>query len=200
MAIRMFVGQREDEHVLYVSRRHWFPMLIMFGRNLFLALIFSVVLSSIIAGVAYIMEYPLNSELYSFLVAISLLILLATFSTTWTIYYLSLMVITDNRLVKIVQKGVFMNYTREVKLAALQDTSFTFANWIQSMLNYGIIVAHAASGEEGKFQVRYLPKPREVHHYLNQLSKILHDASIDRVKPTLPTYEQKAQWKRKPST
>jgi hypothetical protein len=192
---RYFVGQRSDETVLFMSRRHYFPMFLMFGRNLFFAVIWSLIVSGAIISYAYLRGYSISSQLITFVVCISLLMLLATFSTTWTIYYLSLTVITDNRLVKIVQKGVFMNYTREVKLTALQDTSFTFANWIQSMFNYGTLVAHTASGEEGKFQVRFLPNPRAVHHYLNKLNKIIHDSELDHTKPSLPPFQAKEMWK-----
>ena len=191
-----FIGQRKDEEVLYMSRRHWIPMYKQFIRNLFLSLIWIILVNTIIIGVFYMYGYELDSHLYTFLGILSALFILPTISTTWTVFYLTLIVITDNRMVKITQRGVFYNYMREIKLRGLQDTSYTFKTWIQSMFNYGTLVAHAASGEEGKFKVSYLPNPRAVHNYLNQLSKILHDMDTTGQKIELPKFDENGVWEK----
>lgn len=189
-----FVGQREDEQVLYMSRRHWLPITVQFLRNIMLTLVWIVLVDTALIGFVYMTENAIASEFYTFLVFFSLIMFIPTISTTWVIYYLTLTVITDNRMIKITQKGVFYNYMRELKLRGLQDTSYTFKNWIQSMFNYGELVAHAASGEEGKFKVRYLPKPRAVHYYLNQLSQLLHNMEVKGVDVELPKFNDKQMW------
>ncbi|MDD4351390.1 MAG: PH domain-containing protein [Candidatus Gracilibacteria bacterium] len=190
-----FEGQAKTERILYCSRRHWMHFVFLFVRNNIVAAFGS----GAMAAACYFLLQNLadfDKQLVTrLLVVFVLLIMFATTLLTWTIWYLTVTIITSRRLVKSVQKGIFSHYAHDLKLMAIQDVTYKYSHPVQYLFNYGQILVRAASGEEGKFKLNHIPNPRDLHHYLSKVIGLL-EKNPDPTSEELPVFMDKG-WKGK---
>lgn len=191
-----FVGQATDEKILYFSRRHWIHFVFLMLRNNLLALAAGFAISAvwyfILKG-----SHDFNEEVvYGLFFVIIFMIVICTSLLTWTIWYLTVTIITNRRLIKAVQRGLFYHYVHEIKLANLQDITYSYTHPIQYIFNYGNLIAQTASGAEGKFSINYLPNPKDLHHYLNKITSLMTDSGWAK-ETVLPPYLKRGWGKRK---
>ena len=187
-----FAGQAADEKILYFSKRHWVHFLFLMLRNNTLGLIAGGAIAAIwyllLKGSADFEE----DVVLGLLTVLVLLLVICTSLLTWTIWYLTVTIVTNRRLVKVVQKGLFYHYLHEVKLSNLQDITHTYSHPVQYIFNYGSLVAQVASGAEGKFSIKYLPNPKDLHHYINKITGLRESGTAE-----LPPYFKRSWGKRK---
>lgn len=148
------------EHILFVSRRHWW---------IFFILILKLALVLIVLGgglVALRLFYPASSGYVSLELLTLLGMLVLEFS--WTMlflaivdFYLDAWVVTDERLIFVEVQGLFSRTVNSVDYRNIQDISISIHGIIPTFLNFGDITIQSA-GTHGRFEFRQVPNPNAV--------------------------------------
>lgn len=131
-----FEGQRGDEQLLFVFRRHIISM-----RKGFYLLLIPFVLSAI---------PPLiwQSSLELFLLPIGGLLLgLILFSYHFILWYFTLYIVTDQRIRQVTQKGFFGKDVIELRLSKIQNISYNIPGFSGEIFKYGTIVIQTFVGD-----------------------------------------------------
>jgi hypothetical protein len=131
-----FEGQREDEVVIKVFRRHVIAM-----RKGFYLLLIPFALSAI---------PPLiwQSNLELFLLPLGGLILgLVLFSYHFIIWYYTIFILTNQRLRQVTQKGFFGSNVVELKLSKIHNISYNIPGFSGEIFGFGTIVIQTYVGD-----------------------------------------------------
>ena len=131
-----FEGQREDEQLIFVFRKHIIAM-----RKGFYLLFVPFALSAI---------PPLiwQSTIELFLLPIAgLLIGLLLFSYHFIMWYFTVYIVTDQRLRQVTQHGFFGKDVVELQLSKIQNISYNIPGFSGEMLGFGTIVIQTVVGE-----------------------------------------------------
>ena len=132
----VFDGQHEDEEVLEVFRQH--PVVLRKGLYGVLVMVLIGLLPSAI--------WPERLE-YLWAIPGGLLIGLAIFFYFWIGWYFSLFIITDQRFIRIKQKGLFNRTIVDIGLDKIQNVNFQINGLQQTVLNFGTIVIQTFVGD-----------------------------------------------------
>ncbi len=156
---KYFEAQKDDEEVLYIIRRHWFtlalPLVVAFLMYLmgFLGIFLLPSLDpSVVSGYSY--------NIY--ILSISLLFLFpgAYLYSVGVLYYLNVILITNENIVEIHQVRFFAREISELGFEKIQDVSSKESGIFQSLLNFGQIEIQTA-GENRNFIFPNIPNPSE---------------------------------------
>ena len=79
----------------------------------------------------------------------------------WIDYYFDVWIITDQRIVNIEQKALFMRTISELKFEKIQDVSTTVTGLIPTILNFGDVHVQTAGNTE-KFFFYRVPDPQKI--------------------------------------
>ena len=182
-----FRGQHENEEISRIIHRHWFNILTHF----FAILVFSFLL---IGG---LLAFPLlfpemfdakNARFFLF-VENSFFILIWLFGfLLWIDYYFDIWIITNERIVNIEQKGLFVRHISELNFSRIQDVTAEVEGILPTILNYGDVLVQTA-GEEGRFIFRQVPDPYAIKDAVMKLSQAALDDDLRKVANTLRTRE-----------
>lgn len=188
-----FIGQGSNEVILFRSHRHplRLAMLILKQLALYLAAAIAVGLIGYIAIHTFKLAY--NQYIINAFFSLLFIAIVTTVMSAWSFWYRSVCIITDSRLVKIVPKGFFYNYTRELKLHGIKDTSFSYEDFLQGVFNYGKLQVIGG----GQFLVKYIPNPRDLHHYITKLVRLMDDARAKNIPLQLPEFIPLPEWQGK---
>lgn len=167
--IHHFSGQHEGEQILSVIHRHWFNilshffiifffLLILIGSFLFFPFFFSE-----FSGVAYWRFFLfLENTFFLFLWLFGFLL--------WVDYYFDVWIVTNERIINIEQKGLFVREMSELHFASVQDVTSEVIGVIPTILNYGDVTVQTAA-EKGRFVFRQVPDPYKVKDLVIRLAK-----------------------------
>lgn len=134
--VKSFDGQRDDEVVIKVFRRHIIAM-----RKGFYGLLIPLALSSIPPLI-----WQANLEL--FLLPIAGLVLgIIIFSYHFIIWYYTIFVLTNQRLRQITQRGFFGSDVVELKLSKIHNISYNIPGFSGEMFGFGTIVIQTYVGD-----------------------------------------------------
>lgn len=164
-----FAGQKTNEQIILMVRRHWFNILeqfflvflmlaLLIGSWLVLPIFFPAVMTS-----------PL-SVLFDFLRNLFGMFLWITFFIIWVDYYFDVWIITNKRVVNIEQKGLFNRQVSELDLIRIQDVTTEVTGVIPTILNYGDVFIQTA-GENPRFIFRQVSDPYGIKDTLMNLQK-----------------------------
>lgn len=131
-----FNGQRDDEEVLHVFRRHLIAM-----RKGFYCLLIPFAVSAI---------PPLiwQSKLELFLLPIAgLLIGLILFSYHFLMWFYTYYIVTDQRIRQVTQKGFFGTDVIELQLSKVQNISYNIPGFFGEVFHFGTIVIQTFVGD-----------------------------------------------------
>jgi uncharacterized membrane protein YdbT with pleckstrin-like domain len=147
-----FEGQRSDEQLLFVFRRHIISM-----RKGFYLLMIPVVVTSI---------PPLiwQSNLELFLLPIGGLIIgLILFFYHFILWYFTVYIVTDQRIRQVTQKGLFGKDVIELRLSKIQNISYNIPGFTGEIFKFGTIVIQTFVGDLVIHQVEH---PDEIYNKL----------------------------------
>ncbi|MDD5693181.1 MAG: PH domain-containing protein [Patescibacteria group bacterium] len=156
---KYFEAQKEDEKVLYIIRRHWFTLFLpaAISSLMYLLAILGIFLlphldPSVVSGYSY--------NIY--ILSISLLFLFSTayIYSAGVIYYLNVILITNENIVEIHQVRFFAREVSELGFEKIQDVASKENGVFQSLLDFGQIEIQTA-GENRNFIFSNIPKPSE---------------------------------------
>ncbi len=167
-----FSGQKNNEEVLLVVRRHWFDILKQF--------IAIFAMSALLVGsfIVFPLIFPSISmrgggqsrTLFVFAENIFAMLIWITFFLIWIDYYFDVWIITNLRVVNVEQKGLFSRNVSELELERIQDVTTEVYGMIPTFLNYGDVFVQTA-GERERFQFRQVPDP----YYIKDMIMKLQD-------------------------
>ena len=133
---RIFDGQRDDEEVIIVFRRHIIAM-----RKGFYMLLIPFALSAI---------PPLiwQTELRLFLLPLAGLLLgLLLFSYQFLMWYFTVFILTSQRLRQVTQHGFFGSDVVELKLSKIHNISYNIPGMSGELFGFGTIVIQTYAGD-----------------------------------------------------
>jgi uncharacterized membrane protein YdbT with pleckstrin-like domain len=147
-----FEGQRSDERLLFVFRRHIISM-----RKGFYLLMIPVVVTSIPPLI-----WQSNLELFLLPVA-GLLIGLILFFYHFILWYFTVYIVTDQRIRQVTQKGLFGKDVIELRLSKIQNISYNIPGFTGEIFKFGTIVIQTFVGDLVIHQVEH---PNEIYNKL----------------------------------
>ncbi|MBO4855260.1 PH domain-containing protein [Candidatus Saccharibacteria bacterium] len=131
-----FEGQRKDEEVVYVFRRH-----ILTSIKGFLFLVFMAVV-----GFVPKLIWPDNQNMVFVWMAFVIVGLLGL-GYSYLLWYFSFYIVTNQRLRQTRQKGLFKKTVVDLSLENIQSASFGVPGMFGSMFNYGTILIQTGAGD-----------------------------------------------------
>lgn len=150
---KTFDGMLPDEKSVFLVRKH----------KLFFYL--PIVLFFILALMPFIFVSFINLDFYQKFGDLILFLEIVYLSILWLVLFLELMfyslstlIITNKRIIRIEEKGLF-NYDRaELELNKIQDISVNISGVLGNFLNFGDLQIQSA-GAENKFNIYLIPAP-----------------------------------------
>lgn len=171
-----FPGQHPTEVVLAVIHRHWF--------NIFFHFLIVVVLAALFIGSYVILPYFFpelqNSRYTGFFLFVqnTFFIFLWLFGfLVWIDYYFDIWIVTNERIVNIEQKGLFIRTTSEMRFSRVQDVSCIVNGILPTVLNFGDLHVHTA-GHEDLIIFRQVPDPYKIKEQVMKLARAAHEQPV----------------------
>jgi len=155
----------EDEDILLVTRE---DIALLVFRTFGIALIFLAILAARTIF-ATLISQPLFIALLDVIVYGSSLLLVIAFALVFHNYYLSMQIVTSDRVIDIDQKGLFRREVNELSVDNIEDVTYKQNGFWSMILGYGnVIVKTAASASESPesningFVFENVPDPTEI--------------------------------------
>ena len=159
---RDFKDQFEDEEVLFLFRKH--PIVMRKG------LIISML--ALLAGTLPALVKPELSYFYGGL-AFGFVLAIILFVPSWIIYWYSVFIVTNQRLIQITQKGFFNKSVVDIGLSKIQSTNYEIKGIQATLLGFGTIMIQTYMGDLVVHEVHH---PAEV---IRKISEILRAEGIE---------------------
>lgn len=170
----------ENEHVISVSRRHWWILAEKSIAVLFLALVplFTYIAWDIAALQVTALTEENTATINSFLFlgsSLFYLFLWLYFAILFIDYYLDLWVVTNARILDIEQKGLFNREVTECYIVNIEDVTVEIKGILPTFLNYGDLYLKTAS-EKGELLFKQISDPNHIKNIvLEQYNKLHRD-------------------------
>lgn len=158
---REFAGQFDDEEVLFLFRKH--PIVMRKG-----------LIISMLALLAGTIPALIKPELFYFYGGLTLGFVLAIilFIPSWIVYWYSIFIVTNQRLLQITQKGFFNKSVVDIGLSKIQATSYEIKGIQATLLGFGTIMIQTYMGDLIIHEVHH---PAEV---ISKITQILREQGI----------------------
>jgi uncharacterized membrane protein YdbT with pleckstrin-like domain len=163
----------EDEQIVLVTREHWIiPFLRILAYTL--VIIFIWVIGWILDATV---REPIVTELYHLLSSLLGAFLLLLFVIYFHNYYLSMQLVTTERIIDVDQKGLFHVEMNDAFLENIEAVNLKQATLWENIFNFGSVDVETAGSQtalksEGSV-FENIPNPRHVVEIINSLK---HDA------------------------
>jgi hypothetical protein len=154
-----FDGQRPNEQVLFVFRRHIIAM-----RKGFWLLLIPLVITSIPPLI-----WQTNLELFLLPVG-GLALGLILFAYHYMMWYYTIYLVTDQRIRQVTQKGFFGKDVVELRLSKIQNISYNVPGFSGEIFGFGTIVIQTFVGD---LIIRKVEHPEKIY---NKLQNAVADA------------------------
>ena len=167
--VQKLAGERKGERAIMVLHRHWFDI----ASHLFMAallavgLLFGLFLLPALFPDAFIGE---NGLVALFIESTLFLLIWLFVFLVWIDVWFDVWIITNERIINIEQRGLFVRHISEVPFSKVQDVTSETTGIIQSVLNYGEVYVQSAS-EVPRFIFRSVPDPVGVKNLVMQLTQ-----------------------------
>ena len=152
-----FDGQREDERVVFVFRRH-----LSTARR---GLVFLIIM--IILGLIPMFLWKDDSRMFWVFLGCVIVGLLGV-AYSYLLWYFSIFIVTNERIRQIIQKSLFKKTTTDLWLDKIQSISYSVPSVIAGIFGYGTILIQTAVGD---LIISGVPKPARIHNKLQDIAK-----------------------------
>ena len=149
---RQFEGQREDEDLLFVFRRHIIAM-----RKGF----YSLLIPMVIGAIPFLIWQDVLELLWVFVGFFALGLLL--FAYHFVIWHYTYYIVTDQRIRQVTQKGFFGTDVIELRLSKIQNISYNIPGFSGEIFGFGTIVIQTFVGD---LVIRYVEHPEKTYNKL----------------------------------
>ena len=154
-----FEGQRANEEVIFVFRRHILTSIKGFFFLIFMALI----------GFVPMLIWPDNQSMVFVWMGFVIVGLLGV-GYSYLLWYFSFYIVTNQRLRQTRQKGLFKKTVVDLSLENVQSASFGVPGMFGSMFDYGTILIQTSAGD---LVLSMVSHPETVY---NEIENARHDA------------------------
>lgn len=161
ISLRVLPNHENGEVTALFLRRYWI--------DLFIALLFTVVLLAVPVGVYLVFTYagirilgdafwaPVSVLLFSTYLLVVAVITMAQISD----YFLDMWIVTNERIINIEQKGLFARTVSELRLNQIQDITSEMHGFLGTFLTYGNVYIQTAAARE-RFVFKNIDNPDEI--------------------------------------
>ena len=161
-----FRKQNPKEKTILVTRKH---RIILFSKMSFLG--FCVLLPFIIYSLINSFSwYSIIFSVYWFFVSIWFLLLWNLAFYSIMLYFLNIVIVTNQRVIENKQNGFFDYRANEMELSKIQDISIKISGSLATFLDFGDIEIQSA-GAKAKFYFDTLPHPEKIREIINEARK-----------------------------
>lgn len=152
---------RYDEEVMSVMRKHWFVLLqkvFVYVILFFLPILLLIALPAFglpIEGAAFVIFFSM----------LWMLIFLMVIFTVWTIYYLDLWIVTNQRLIDIEQRALFNREITTLRMETILDVQVNIEGVIETILDFGtlqVMTSGRAGPDASIIGIPYPEKERDI--------------------------------------
>jgi uncharacterized membrane protein YdbT with pleckstrin-like domain len=147
-----FDGQRPDEKLLFVFRRHIIAM-----RKGFYMLVIPLVITSVPPLI-----WQSNLELFLLPVA-GFALGLILFAYQFILWYFTIYIVTDQRIRQVTQRGFFGKDVIELRLSKVQNISYNIPGFSGEIFKFGTIVIQTFVGD---LVIHKVEHPDEIYNKL----------------------------------
>lgn len=171
----LFVNQRDDERIFVLSRRHtigflWFIITFSF-LLIFPFIVFLVANDSLSQTISSLGSQ--DSVYYRDALIIAATGYYLIFSTillsAWVNHYYSILIVTDERIIEIIQKGLFARHVNEMTFEQIEDVSCKTQGILNTLFGVGDLEIQTA-GSLRNFSVNEISYPELVAEVILELS------------------------------
>ncbi len=166
-----------DEHIVTQVRRHWFVLVSQLAMPAALGLLPMVALFVLSAANLPIALPDLHAyvPVFTFCYAAWLLLLWMLAFTIFTNHYLDILVLTNERIVLIDQKGLFFRSVASFRLERLQDLRVEVDGILATFFDYGTVHAETAGHSEEEFRAYGMPNPGDLKALILKETDVMVD-------------------------
>ncbi|TSC81821.1 MAG: hypothetical protein G01um101420_825 [Parcubacteria group bacterium Gr01-1014_20] len=153
-----------EEKIILIIRRHW---LVFIGEILPLAIATLLIVVPILFSAQifeYAREYLSEAQVASTITFIStawILIIWIIFFLVFTDYYLDILIVTNQRIIDVEQKGMFARDIATAPLGSIQDVKIEILGIVATMFNFGNLHLQTAGGDK-EIIIRGIKNPEHV--------------------------------------
>lgn len=157
-----------DEKILMVVRRHWF---LIFSKIFVYAIMLAV--PFFIYPFAVLVPFEYQEIIYPLLnwaITVYFLFLWLLFFLTVVDYYLDIWIITDRRILDIVQHSLFHREVSEFAINKVQDVTVTVKGFLPTLMRFGDVDVKTAS-QTKTLVLHDIPEPYKIQDLIIRLSQ-----------------------------
>ena len=161
---------RENEHIIFEIRKHWFIIateLIILTLLAFLPLMVPQILEEINLVITF-GETENFWSVFLFLYSFYVLILWVIGFVFWTNYYLDVWIVTNQKILDIEQIGLFSREISILHLERIQDITTEVRGIVRTLVKFGDLHVQTA-GQQREFIIRDVPKPDLIAKKVNDV-------------------------------
>jgi len=176
MIKKLFEDQKDDETVIKIFRRHWLDLLPTGILSSFL-IIFTL---GLFIGHTF---FSINKDLEKMIIVLeSVFVLLAVtfFYVKWALYYLTIGVITNERIVDVDQNNLLSRNTASATLENIEDISVDVTGFWNTFFNVGTIAVMTA-GEVPNLEFNLIKNPEGVANEIHQAIELAKEKEAKNV-------------------
>lgn len=158
-----FPGMHDQERILLLQRRHWSVLAQHITRLVLLAVLPLVIIAvSGYSNIKFQVDIDAPSGIASILgLSTFWLLVWLMFFHDWIDYYLDVLIVTNERIVRIEQKGLFNRTVADLTLDRVQDIAVETKGMVATFLRFGTLYIQSAAERE-HFVFTSIPNPEIV--------------------------------------
>lgn len=150
-----FEGQRPDEEVVFIFRRH----IIAMRKGFYLLLI-----PFAISAIPVLIWQSTLELLWSPVIGFGLGLIL--FFYHWMMWYFTIYIVTNQRIRQVTQLGFFGKDVVELRLSKIQNISYNIPGFFGEVFGFGTIVIQTFVGD---LVIRYAERPEKTYNQLQDV-------------------------------
>lgn len=158
-----FPGMREGERIVFLRRRHWSILAHKITKYALLAFL-PIILNTLMRFSNIELDLDVltpGGVAIALGVSAYYLLIWLMFFHDWIDYYLDALIVTNERIVHIEQRGLFDRTVADLALDRIQDVTVETKGMIPTFLHYGTIQIQSAAERE-RFVFSAIPEPEIV--------------------------------------
>jgi len=161
---------RENEHIIFEIRKHWFIIATELTVLTFLAVLPLLIPQLLEASNVAITFGETESfwSVFVFLYAFYVLILWILGFVFWTNYYLDVWIVTNQKILDIEQVGLFSREVSILHLERIQDITTEVNGIVRTLVKFGNLHVQTA-GQQREFIIHDVPNPDEIAKRVNEV-------------------------------
>jgi hypothetical protein len=166
---KYFQSQENDESVVFVIRKHWTALIfpVFFG----LIFVLVTILMQFLVGsvISDRMSEAANTIATCIFSLVYLFALLYVF-ISWLVRYLSVVILTNEHLVEVLQLSLFSRKVSELDLDSIEDATCIQSGFFPTIFRFGDVLIQTA-GELPNFNLKNIGDPEEVQQKIMEVKE-----------------------------